>query len=204
MPNLDDIARIGYVLDNFDEAKPILKSDGTPETSLEFRGRDNNPAPMIRFTKKINGSFYVIEAIADNSYKKLWVVSAYINKDETVTQVLDADKTAPSSKSSETPLASPVSVFNNSIPQSAENINTQTAKTGTLGRAAVPTIEIRYGEVPGARAAQDAAQGIAGQKNSSADGGASEGWQGDDDTTPLQRENAGKYAGGNGRRARGD
>lgn len=122
MAELSDISRMGYVLDNYDSVQPLTNEKGEFVTSTEFRGKDNAPAPMVRFAKKIDGTYYVVEAVADNRYKKLWVVSAYMEKSSPITQVLDAEKTAPSSQSSETPLASLESALIQSIPyQTMEN-----------------------------------------------------------------------------------
>lgn len=135
MGNVLDIARMGYVVENFDQVELLRNSDGSIVTSTEFRGKNNNPAPMVRFMKQINGSYYVVEAAAENKYKKLWVVSAYIGKNNsgTVTQVLDAANATPSSESSETPLASPVSAVNN-IAQEKAKSNAAQANTQALGR----------------------------------------------------------------------
>ncbi|WP_031475558.1 peptidoglycan DD-metalloendopeptidase family protein [Agathobaculum desmolans] len=129
MGNVLDIARMGYVIENFDRAELLRNSDGSIATSAEFRGKNNDPAPMVRFVKQINGSYYVVEAVAENKYKKLWVVSAYIGKNNsgTVTQVLDAANATPSSESSETLLASPVSAID-SVAQNAPDSNPQANK----------------------------------------------------------------------------
>ena len=124
MANLSDVSRIGYVLDNYDAVERVLNDDGTPAVSQEFRGKDNQPAPMVRFAKKIDGTYYVVEAAADNAYKKLWVVSAYINKDGTVTQVPNAVETTLGG-TSETLLASPSSVLNQSMPQAGAEVKGQ-------------------------------------------------------------------------------
>ena len=78
--------------------------------------------------------YLVIEAAAENKYKKLWVVSVYNGKNNgrSVTQVLDAANAAPSSESSETLLASPVSA-DNSIAQNSGEGNTVQADSQALG-----------------------------------------------------------------------
>ncbi|MGM9612288.1 MAG: hypothetical protein ACI3XZ_02180 [Butyricicoccus sp.] len=124
MSNLDDVSRIGYVLDHYDSVERIYNDDGTFAGSREFRGADNAPAPMVRFAKKIDGTYYVVEAAADNRYKKLWVVSAYMDKSRSITQVPDAAAAAPGG-TSETTLASLRSALDQSIPQSSENSKPQ-------------------------------------------------------------------------------
>lgn len=78
---------------------------------------------MIKISKKINGTFYVVEAVFDSSYKKMWVVSAYIRKDG-VTQVSDVENTTPNG-TPETHLPSPPS--NNSIPKNKEVVKKRKA-----------------------------------------------------------------------------
>ena len=77
-----DIARIPYILRNYDHAE-----DGENPTKA-YKNKDGSPAKTVVFSKKINGTFYVVEAITDN--RKIWVLSAYINKKGT-SQVRDAD-----------------------------------------------------------------------------------------------------------------
>lgn len=121
MADLNDAARIGYVLDFYDTFERVYKSDGTPAVSTAYVGRDNSPSPMIKFGKKINGSYYVVEAVPDSRYKKMWVVSAYIAKNNGDSYASAIDAEAPS-LTPEAPLASPVPV-NNIITRDAEVIN---------------------------------------------------------------------------------
>lgn len=119
----EDIARVGWVLENYDTVE-IVKENGEQIYSKEFKGSDNRPSPQIRYIKKIDGTYYVVEAVADNSYKKLWVQSAYLqNNNEDVTQVPDADKVAPE-MTADTDLPSPSS--NPIIPNDGEKVNTKT------------------------------------------------------------------------------
>ena len=89
MADMNDAARIGYVLDNYDTVeKAVYEGSGDLDTSAEFRDKNNRPAPMLKYSKKVNGTYYIIEAIPDSNYKKFWVVSAYIEnkKPEGITQ----------------------------------------------------------------------------------------------------------------------
>ena len=79
MSNILDIARIGYVLKNYDNVE-IAKNELDEVNSSEFRNAKNEPATMIVYSKKIDGTYYVAQAIPDSEYKKLWIVSAYISK----------------------------------------------------------------------------------------------------------------------------
>ncbi len=74
MSNLDDLSRIQYVLDNYDD---VAVSN---EHSSEFMDKNNDPAPVLKYTKRVNGSYYVVEAVPDNSYKALQIITAYKTK----------------------------------------------------------------------------------------------------------------------------
>lgn len=132
MGDLNDIARIGYVLDNYDDVRLATYPSGDQRFSEGFQNSDNSPAPMVVFTKKVNGTYYVVEAVPDTKYKKLWVVSAYLDKKGGVTQASDA--TSPE-VTSETSLASPPqseNIFSDtSIPTAEQNVNSgQTENSG--------------------------------------------------------------------------
>ena len=77
----DDIARIGWVLDNYDSVD-LLTEKGKQIHSSEFLDMNQKPAPQIRFIKKIDGTYYVVESVFENGHKKLWVQSAYLQKNE--------------------------------------------------------------------------------------------------------------------------
>ncbi len=81
----DDIARVGWVLENYDSVE-LLTEKGKQSYSSSFMDKKNNPAPQIRFIKKIDGTYYVVEAVFENDYKKIWVQSTYLQKNEDVAQ----------------------------------------------------------------------------------------------------------------------
>lgn len=121
MQNVNDIARVEYVLENYDNIRVATVSTDKVAYSSEFRDKNNNPAPMVLYSKKINGTYYVAEAVMDSEYKKMWVVTAYISKKDTVTQVSD-DLKAPEFYARDE-LASPVSTDNISHNDNAVNSN---------------------------------------------------------------------------------
>lgn len=88
--DLNDAARIAYIFDNYDDARIVTYASGDINTSSEFRNANNEPAPMVQFSKKVNGTYYVVEAIPDSKHKKFWVVSAYMNKTGDGTQAPNA------------------------------------------------------------------------------------------------------------------
>ena len=121
MKDLNDVSRIGYVLDNYDTVEITTDADGNETFSKQFRDKDNNPAPLLKYSKKINGTYYAVIACPDAKYKKLWLVSAYIEqkKDSTVTQ--ESDEKTPNG-TPKAKLASPYAV-NNSISHSDGIVN---------------------------------------------------------------------------------
>lgn len=113
MANDNDIARMRYIIENYDSFELLRDENGDIVYSEEFRNADNTQAPLIKLSKKINGTYYLIEAVPENKYKKIWVVSAYIKNSSVVTQ-------AP--KKSGSYLASPTSA-DNSISNSSKDVN---------------------------------------------------------------------------------
>ena len=82
MQNNQDIARIKYILQNYDNASLGKK------LSYEHKNRDNTPSKTVVFSKKINDTYFVVEAVPDTG--RTAVVSAYINKNGAA-QVPDAN-----------------------------------------------------------------------------------------------------------------
>lgn len=110
MKDINDIARMKYVLDNYDDMTIGQKSH-------EWRNSDGTYADTVIYSKRVNGNYYIVEAVSDNKRKIIHIVSAYKNK---------ADQQVP-----DTPMGPqgdarnelPASAFNNSIPDSAGNSN---------------------------------------------------------------------------------
>ena len=126
MRNVNDIARVGYVLDNYDLVEIARDSDGSEALSTGYRDKSGNPAPMLKYSKKIDGTYYAVLAYPDSRYHKLWIVTAYTNKKGSqVTQAPDAY--APYI-TPETPLASPTTT-DASISQSQEFVKDPVEKT---------------------------------------------------------------------------
>lgn len=74
MENINDIARIGYILRNYDNI------DYEGRTTTMTKTKDGKPAPTVVFSKKIDGTYYVVEAATDAKTHKNYIVSAYIRK----------------------------------------------------------------------------------------------------------------------------
>lgn len=114
----EDIARVGYILDNYDTVEILKDNKGNIIRSREFLTANGEQAPILLYKKQIDGTYYTAQAVVDGRYKKNWVLTAYLNK-EGITRMLDAE--APSSKSSETPSASLPS--KNIVPNSKQKVN---------------------------------------------------------------------------------
>ena len=74
MADTNDIARIQYVIDNYDHIEVL------EDVSKEYRDKNQRPAPMVKMSKRIDGTYYVVEAVPDTKKHQLAVVSAYKNK----------------------------------------------------------------------------------------------------------------------------
>ena len=83
---------------------------------------------MLKYSKKVNGTYYVVEAVPESKYKKFWVVSAYMEKATGGTQAPNANGPGNTPDAS---LASNPIAFNNSIPTSQNTVKGKTV--GPLG-----------------------------------------------------------------------
>ena len=82
MKDSHDLAKISYVIDNYDNIR-----EG--KISTEYRNSDGSYAKTVELQKKIDdGFYYVVEAVPDSAKKTLHIVSAYINKKDTFSDVL--------------------------------------------------------------------------------------------------------------------
>ena len=80
MANDNDFARIGWVLDNYDTIEIAIDKKGNPEFDYQNQNSDQTPSPVIKIGKKINGTYFVVEAVPVSSAKAAFVKSAYISK----------------------------------------------------------------------------------------------------------------------------
>jgi|GEM_PF-1770732 len=72
MRDISDIARMSYIIANFDE----VSFDGT--CSKRYFCSDGSPAPHIVLKKRIDGMYYVVNVVTDAKKKKSHIISAYI------------------------------------------------------------------------------------------------------------------------------
>lgn len=76
MADSADIARVQYVLDNYDN----VEYSGRSEAYTTNENGRSKTAKTVTFTKKIDGHYYVVEAVPDTKAKTAYVVSAYKNR----------------------------------------------------------------------------------------------------------------------------
>ena len=75
MANDADVARMQYVLDNYDNAA----YGGTTDAYWEPKANGKNRrSPVVVFSKKVNGTYYVVEATPVTKAQSVYVVSAYM------------------------------------------------------------------------------------------------------------------------------
>lgn len=97
MQNDEDIARIEYVLNNYDKLEQAKNERGENIYSPIYMDKNNKRAPILNIEKRINGFYVVSEAVADNKLKQIRITSARIqpNKKRNNNHVSDASKNAP-------------------------------------------------------------------------------------------------------------
>ena len=130
MTDVNDIGRMGYVLENYDSVDLLKNDDGMPRTSTEYANADDTPAPMVQFQKKVNGTYYVVEAVPDSAAHQMRVVSAYMHKNGRSTdQVLNVPQNGPQ-LTPEAPHGANTSATAPIIADSSAGGNTQSAQAG--------------------------------------------------------------------------
>ncbi len=76
MADINDIARLKYVIDNFDNAYLSC------ETTTAKRLSDGARAPKVIFSKKVNGTYLVVEAVSNSKSNTNLIVTAYFVNNE--------------------------------------------------------------------------------------------------------------------------
>lgn len=118
MRNVNDIARVGYVLQNYDN----VSYEGN--TTKMLKTKDGKQAPTVVFSKKIDGTYYVVEAASDAKTHKNYVVSAYIKKADPQTLIHANNDLQETSKN-----VNEQSAYNDIIDGSQANVNSPDLKT---------------------------------------------------------------------------
>jgi len=71
MQNKEDIAKICYILSNYDTITI------TNNKSSKYKTKENKPAPHIIISKQMEDIYYIIEAVSDAKNKENHIVSMY-------------------------------------------------------------------------------------------------------------------------------
>lgn len=107
MRNSEDVARIKYILENYDDVELAIKPDGAPDSFSNYLNSDRTPSKGIKFSKSVNGTYYVVEAVPDSNSKRLQIVSAYMeNKKKSTANAEHVLHNTVPQPTSETPYAS--------------------------------------------------------------------------------------------------
>ena len=146
MANENDIARISYVLDNYDEVQPALDKNGKQKYSALFKNADGSYAPLVVYSKRIDGTYYAVESAPDAAAHELHIISAYLakSKNGNAGEVLNMPQEATRSLTPEMLHRASVSV-ENSIPAAGENVNLKIQETLPEGQGA-KSAEFGYDE----------------------------------------------------------
>lgn len=126
MADINDIARMQYVIDNYDNIELL------DEKSREYKDNKGKYSPLIRLSKRVNGNYYVVEAVPDTKRRELAVISAYKNK--AVEQQV-ADVSSPILNVRNAP---PDTAFDNNISQNEGNVKSEEE----IGTPSTPSLTV--------------------------------------------------------------
>ena len=77
---MKDVGRLGYVMQHFDSIDILRDKNGAPVLSGQYNGRDGKPSPVLEARMRIDGTYAVQHAVPDSKWKKIYIVSARIEK----------------------------------------------------------------------------------------------------------------------------
>lgn len=149
MRDINDVGRVQYVLDNFDAAA----DGGTSSAYVSVKENGmHTQSKTVKFSKTIDGTVYVVEAVPDTAKRTNFVVSAYIEGAgtkktglHTNAKPVDASPTSVNAEAlrvtSET--AAPADV-NTTIPQVGQNVKSDGLPNGVGAKEA----QFGYREAP--------------------------------------------------------
>ena len=81
MADMNDIARMQYVMDNYDEIADGGRVPSYKEPKGDGSGRSRQAASVI-YQKQVDGTYYVVQAVPDTKKRTTYIVSAYMQKNE--------------------------------------------------------------------------------------------------------------------------
>ena len=136
MADTKDMARIAYVLQNYDDIELGTDDQGNERLSQHWTNADKSPAKKVKISKKIDGTMYIIEAVPDTARKKLQLVTAYIAQNKGAGQTLNMPEGP--QLTSETPFASAPGA---NIAQRNGGVKAKLPKKGQIDRDALRMLE---------------------------------------------------------------
>lgn len=138
-----DVARMAYVIQNYDEIELAHDEEGNLDTNWRYRDRDNNPAPKIVYKKVLDGTYYIVEAVPDSGKKRLQIITAYMGPSIEI-GVPEFDSGTPiegprvsdaNNAPAFTPEAAHASPSTDTVPQTAPAVNGENTPSSPIAEA---------------------------------------------------------------------
>lgn len=132
MANPKDIAKVQYILDNYDDVALDKKR------AAGFTDSNGKLSQKVVFKKRINGTYYVVEAVPNTKKKRMEVIGTFMQKPKTKKEnVLPGDVTSPSVTSKNATAQFSI----DTIPKTAEDVKGTDAAGATANTAREETIQ---------------------------------------------------------------
>lgn len=128
MQDINDIARMQYVIDNYDFME--LSGKSRAYTTNKENGKPGQ-ADTVRYVKKVNGTYYVVEAIPNTKAKTTFVVSAYMARNNEAGNQLPVLAKTPDATSENAGAEIPASI-DTTVPQNGYGVNTQRVYSNSI------------------------------------------------------------------------
>ena len=130
MRDLNDLGRVGYILEHFDSAELLRNEDGSPSLSDVWKNSDGTPAARMLFTKKVDGVYYTAVATPDSNAGVIAIESAFMSKEKGSTgTVLNMENNSPQ-VTPKAPQRANASFDEPTVPQSTAGVNAQDMQQG--------------------------------------------------------------------------
>lgn len=121
MADVNDIGRIKYVIENYDDIKRTASDKGEQQFTHAYLDKNGKPAPLITYEKRVDGHVFVVEAVTDTSKKEIRVMTAYMNSVQ--------NKKAPYTVDAKSPTTTSETAYTdasiNNIPENSQNIKSK-------------------------------------------------------------------------------
>ena len=138
MESKEDVARVGWAVNNADSGHIARTQTGEVDYSAQYKNADGTPSPKLIIETSIgDGKFIVAECVPDTAAKRIHIISARKIKGGNG-QVLNVESTDSPQPTSETLLDGITA--NDSITDSAEKVNRYSEKTDK--KVALPDNEV--------------------------------------------------------------